>query len=63
MKIILFPFLIGRSSPLHAASQYNFPFGVKLLLDMGIPPMWMDQAGFTPVHYAACLPDTTCLDL
>ena len=61
--LFLFLLIPGRSSPLHAATQYNFPYGVKILLERGVPAVWMDQAGFTPLHYAACLHDTSCLEM
>jgi hypothetical protein len=41
----------------------QFAEGIKVLLDRGMPPMWMDSEGFTPVHYAACLPETSILEL
>lgn len=58
----MFLHFLGRSSPLHAATQYDFPYGVKTLLKLGVPPVWMDLAGFTPVHYAACAPCTDSLE-
>lgn len=53
---------VNRSTPLHAAVISNFPEGVKMLLDRDHQPMPVDAAGFTPVHYAACLQDTRCLE-
>lgn len=54
---------LNRSTPLHAAVIAGFTYGVKLLLKNDHQPMPFDIAGFTPVHYAACLPETRCLKM
>lgn len=57
----LFDSITDKSTPMHAAVKANFLHGVLVLLEYDHPVNVTDKAGYTPLHYAAVLPDTTIL--